>query len=315
VDLPKWRFDTFFVGIVLPFIALQYRPDLIHTRSLASAWGMTNIYRIPTIFEIHDALSMNRVPKTLFSGIVKSSSLRTLVTITNSLAASVRNSAKNSTPLVVVPDGVISKWVERQETSATVRAALGLENEQRRIAVYSGHLYRGRGIELIVKLAEKVPDHLFLVVGGKDATVEQYRQACAGIENIRFVGFRPPSQVFEYLLAADVLLMPHGNAVEGSDGGDISLFTSPLKMFEYMAAGRPILASTLPVLQEILKDGANALLRPYDDIDSWVKAIRELQNDPQLCASISRQAHEDVAPYTWHNRAKRLLDICNNGKF
>jgi glycosyltransferase involved in cell wall biosynthesis len=182
--------------------------------------------------------------------------------------------------------------------------------ENRRLAVYTGHLYTGRGIELLIDLARKMKDHFFLIVGGSDSDIARFRNETEGMENLEFVGFKPPALMFTYLRAADVLLMPYSETIHVHGGGNTAAFASPMKMFEYMAAGRPILASTLPVLKEVLKDEVNALLLPCDQTNAWIDALRRLAQQPEFANSIAQQARLDVEQYTWENRAQRFVENC-----
>lgn len=82
-----------------------------------------------------------------------------------------------------------------------------------------------------------------------------------------------------------------------------------MKMFEYLAAGRPVIASDLPVLQEILRTEKNCLIVPYDDIEAWSRSLVRLEADPRLAASLSDSAQTDAASYTWEARAERLVSL------
>ena len=79
-----------------------------------------------------------------------------------------------------------------------------------------------------------------------------------------------------------------------------------MKLFEYMASGRPILSSNLPVFREVLNQNNSILLNP-DDVDQWVENIEELNSDPDTYTRLAIQAKHDVQQYTWEARAKRIL--------
>jgi len=308
ISLPRWCPDTISHGMLLPLAILSTRPDLVHSRSLATAWGLANLFRVPTIFEIHNAPSLNKLPKKLFDRLMASQYLRAFVVLTQALENHVRPMLPTRTRLLVASDGVDAEWLARPNSPEAARAELGFSNEKRRIVVYTGHLYRGRGIELIIELTQKMPDHLFLIVGGREADIAYYRQQTGHLENFRLVGFKPPAQVFTYLLAADALLMPYADKVEVAGGGDTSAFCSPMKMFEYMAAGRPILSSSLPVLREVLQDGINGFLLPYNEPQRWMEALRRLQQDHKLSEVLGRRARLDVQQYTWDKRVQKILE-------
>jgi glycosyltransferase involved in cell wall biosynthesis len=94
--------------------------------------------------------------------------------------------------------------------------------------------------------------------------------------------------------------------VAGSSGGDIASVTSPMKLFEYMACGRAILCSDLPVLHEVLND-ANAVFYPPDDLPSMMAAFTRLLQDAGLRASLGEQAQKDVIQYSWQSRMQKIL--------
>ena len=87
------------------------------------------------------------------------------------------------------------------------------------------------------------------------------------------------------------------------------LFTSPLKLFDYMAAGVPIVASDLPALREVLQHERNVLLARPGDPDSFAEAVRRLLGEPELARRLGQQAREDVRQYGWDARAAALLDF------
>jgi glycosyltransferase involved in cell wall biosynthesis len=174
---------------------------------------------------------------------------------------------------------------------------------------YFGHLYRGRGIEVILVLAARFPDADFWVYGGTDDLVRDFQKSCK-LVNCHFGGFVPHAKVISLMRDMDVLLMPYQEsvAIEASGKSDTSRYMSPMKMFEYMASGVPMIASRLPVLQEVLQDQHNCLLAAPRDVAQWEASLRALAEDNGLRKRLASNALNDVrSRYTWVARASSVL--------
>lgn len=173
---------------------------------------------------------------------------------------------------------------------------------------YVGHLYPGRGIEIIDALARGCPDVLFLVIGGNEGDVAARRQQNA-LPNLRFLGHVPHPLARRAMSAVNLLLMPYQESVSiGLDGHDTGRWMSPMKMFEYMSSGTAFVASDLPVLREVLRDGDNAILVPPTSVEAWRRSILALRDDPELRLSLARRAYADYRDnYTWRRRAQRIV--------
>jgi glycosyltransferase involved in cell wall biosynthesis len=170
---------------------------------------------------------------------------------------------------------------------------------------YAGHLYPWKGVELIIEAVRALPETRALIVGGheQEPDLARIKDVAAQLDcssRVTFTGLVAPPDVPAHLREADVLVLPNpASAVS-------SAFTSPLKLFEYMAAGRPIVASDLPSIREVLTHEHNALLIAPGDPQALTAAIRRLKDDAALGARLAGQAREDVAQYTWERRAERL---------
>jgi glycosyltransferase involved in cell wall biosynthesis len=170
---------------------------------------------------------------------------------------------------------------------------------------YAGHLYRGRGIDLIVKCAERLPQHDFHIVGGTERDIEYWRSYESA--NVHFHGFVRPSLVHVLLSKCDVLLAPYQRGLSlGARDIDTSDWMSPMKVFEYMASKRAIIASDLPVLREVLNED-NSVLVEFGDLGGWISAIKACET-PTYRAGLAAAAYEDfVVNYTWKARAAQAL--------
>ncbi len=287
----------------------------------ARTWGAELIYtwmpqaallglwqRYPVILEMHD-LPAGLLGPQVFRLIWRARGKKRILAITRALLSRLEgvyqfNSAPGET--AVAPNGVdLERYADLPE-SETARAALGLP--ERFTAGYTGHFYPGRGMDLLFSLAQRCPDIQFLWIGGRPDAVEHWRSQLteADVSNVILTGFIPNQELPQYQAAADVLLMPYEKAISGSSGGDSAAIASPMKLFEYLACGRAILSSDLPVIHEVLNE-TNACFCPPEDVDAWLQGLTRLADDPDLRARLGRQARLDAGEYTWQRRAEKAL--------
>lgn len=182
------------------------------------------------------------------------------------------------------------------------RAALGLP-EGVPIAVYTGGLLEWKGADVLVEAARALPDVYFVVAGGMDKDVKRLRARVGGLANVRLEGFQPPTRVPLYLAAADLGVVPNRAKPAIS-----ARYTSPLKVFEAMAVGLPLVASDVPSLRELLEDDRDALLVPPDDPGALAQGIGRLAGDPALRARLGAHLATRAAGHTWDARAARILE-------
>lgn len=263
---------------------------------------------LPTVFEIHDRPSGLTGPF-LFRLFMGGEGGRRLVTISHSLLAWIEAHYQiKPWPgfAQVAPLGVDLERYASVPSHAQARAALRIP--QGFVASYTGQLYSGRGMSLMLELARRNPQITFLWAGGEALTVADWKDRIAGggYANVRLLGFVANSDLPLVHAASDVLLMPYQPHVKTSSGSDTMAFASPLKMFEYMASERPIISSDLPVLREVLSE-STALLVPPDDLEAWHEALNWLLEDPKRGAALARRAREEVNQYTWQSRALKIL--------
>ena len=185
---------------------------------------------------------------------------------------------------------------------AEARKKLGLPIEKK-IAVYTGHLYSWKGADILAEAAKAIPEILVVFVGGTGPDIKRFKALFGSIGNIILAGYKDHAEVPYWQKAADVLILPN-TAKE-----DISKFyTSPMKLFEYMASKRPIVATDIPSIREIL-NSENAIIIPPDDIDGLVSGIKKSLDSQELVNKVTVHAYRDVLNHTWEKRAKRIFDF------
>jgi len=297
-------------GLISCVYARLKDAELCYTRSalaacLASRLGM------PTVFEIHQPLS-SKVGNLLAPYLFDSPNLK-IVSISHALTRFCEENYKiNPTNKILTKhDGVDPERFSSPFPREKAREVLGLPQDKK-IICYTGNLFKGRGIELLLSVSGNLPENsIMLIVGGQGKDLEMYRDIALrmGRKNVNFLGFVPNRIVPMYLAASDILAMPYENNAEDVTGSRIGDFMSPLKMFEYMASGRPIVASDLPVLREVLKDGENSLLFKPGDERGLLNAIKICLENKDIATKIARNAKNEATNYTWTERAKAILSF------
>jgi glycosyltransferase involved in cell wall biosynthesis len=282
--------------------------DLVYTR-LPQAAVLALLLGLPVVMEIH-APPTGTFGPLWYKWFARLPGKRRVISITHALLNVLKRDfgiVFKRGEAVVGPNGVDFDRFEGLPVPREARRQLNFSEAL--TVVCTGHLYAGRGVELFVEIARALPEANFLWVGGRPKDVDAWKAKTAemGIANIQFTGFIPNIELPLYQAAADILLMPYGRVITGSSGGDSSEYCSPMKMFDYLAAGRAIVTSDLPVFHEVL-NGNNAVFCPPDDVPSWVAAVRGLLGDSARREALSLQARRDSLKYSWTERAGRALD-------
>lgn len=288
--------------------AAGWQAELVYTwMPQAAVYGQ--VRGLPVVLEVHDRPTGKLGPWLLHRA-VKMRGRKRLAVITQALVRVLEQEFDLPIPpekVVIAPDGVDLERYDNLPDAPSARALIGLPPQQL-TAVYTGHLYAGRGVELLLGLAQAFPQVHFLLVGGNPQSVENCRKQAtlAGLTNLTFTGFVENQRLALYQAAGDILLMPYGRMIAGSSGGNTADICSPMKMFEYMAAGRAILSSDLPVLREVLNE-TNAAFCAADELSSWKTGFQALLNDPARRQAMSMQAKMDAQRYSWKSRAEATL--------
>jgi glycosyltransferase involved in cell wall biosynthesis len=291
-------------------------PHTIVSRNIYAAVMYAFIFRRKVTYEVHSPESGFR--KSLQKCLLLSPKVQTVV-ISKALRKIICDTYGISTKRIhVFPDAAKSGLclVDKSERSKIqtnhLGAMLNLFSYDK-VVGYFGHLYSGRGIDVIEGLASKNPNHIFLVYGGNEEEISYFQKHNLN-NNLFFMGYVFPVKVHELMSMMDVLLMPYQTTVSiGIEGVDTSQWMSPMKMFEYMSCGVPIISSNLPVLREVLVDGHNSLLVEPDVIDDWSDALQRISGTTDLEERLGVNAYKDYKEkYTWNIRAKGILELFND---
>ncbi len=204
--------------------------------------------------------------------------------------------------IFVAPDGVDLSRYRDLPSREEARQRVGLPLDKT-IAIYNGHLHTWKGVETLAQAARLLPESFEVIfMGGMDHDIAAFKGKYGEDPRIVIIGRKPDEERPLYLRAANVAVIPNTATEEIS-----ATYTSPLKLFGYMAAGVPIVASDLPSLREVLTE-KNAFFARPDDASSLAQTIIEASNakDADMRAETARK---DAAQYGWKNRASAILSF------
>jgi glycosyltransferase involved in cell wall biosynthesis len=213
--------------------------------------------------------------------------------------------------VIVAPNGVELEKYDGLPHPAEARRQLNLPEGP--TVGFTGHIYPGRGADLLFELAQQMPQVNFLWVGGTPELVEFWRNKLseAHMTNVTMTGFVQHERIPLHQAASDILLMPYSRSISASSGQDIAEVINPMKMFEYMASGRAIISADLSSIREALNEG-NAVFCEAGDwklvIGNWRLAIEALLADEPRRLKLAAQARADVQSLTWEKREEKVME-------
>lgn len=285
------------------------QPDIIYSRDLLTL-SILSKKGIPFAYEAHSYPS-NNVSIQLEKRLFNNKNFKFIGVISSALE---KEYLKNYPKLLagktlVIPDGADLPLNLYNNKDIDI-SLLDNNNHNRPQIGYVGHLYKGRGIDVVLDTANKLPNYDFHIIGGEDKDIKYWSNKISSQENVYFHGFVPNYKLIEYYNKMDILLAPYqSEVIIGNGRTDTSKWMSPMKIFEYMSYKKCIISSDLEVLKEVLVDRQNSLLVSPLLIDDWVDAINEVINDKNLYERLSTNAYNDlVNKYTWSKRAEKILE-------
>ena len=292
--LPKTSLCFGEVGLKISLLqhVLLKKADVIYSRDVLLNRFMCRLH-IPNIYEIHQIDQENqkfdRCFKRKLLAIKDNRYLCAIVCISDALKRECLKFGIPEEKLIVLHSAVS---IKSGHSSSNNKGAHILK-EDRPIAMYVGSLQRGKGIDMILRMAELSDRYHFVIVGGKTGTILESEQ----LTHIPQVS---NEQAREYMKSADFLLLPMTKQKYK--------FHSPLKLFEYLCAGKVLIASENEDLTEVLQHRENAMLANSDDPLDFLKQMDIVCNDPDLRKRLCKQAYQTALIHSWDHRA---IAICN----
>lgn len=323
--IPHWVYELLALAynvpgfVMLCLAILRQRPDLLYERyslfTLSGLWA-ARLFRLPFVLEVNAPLSLEHREhgELVFQGVAQriedrlcNSATRTVV-VSRAMAGIFEARGVPAEQLLVMPNGVDRDRFHPGVDGVAVRAECGFGDAF--VVGFVGWIRPWHGVDRLVdavaRLAGDLPRLRLLLVGDGPAVPdlrEQVEQLGIG-DRVWFTGAVPAERIPSCLAAVDVAVQP-----------DVTDYASPIKLFEYLALARPVVAPAKPNITEVVDDGASALLFAPGSTDELAECIRRLHDDPALRARIAARgaALIDERGYDWLANARRVIDVVEAG--
>ena len=276
--------------------------DFIYSRNQLSDILILLFSNKKIIVELHSP--PNKIYRAIYKIFLKTIRIKKIITISNELKKIILDDfrIKKTEKIIVAHDGA-----DLLDFRKLKKINFNINNFKCKHIGYVGHLYKGRGIDIIIKLSSIYKKHIFHIIGGNETDINYWKNKCKN-KNIIFYGFINPNMIPSYLISFDILIAPYQNKVFISNGMDTSKWMSPLKLFEYMSVRKPILTSKIKVLSEIFQHKVNAYLCRPSVFEDWDKGLEYFLYNPTITNEIAKTAHNNfINHYTWSSRAEFIL--------
>jgi glycosyltransferase involved in cell wall biosynthesis len=293
-------FHFFFLLYLLFTRSCRNRQTVLFIRHIKLAGFVLKFRQViknPVLFEVHEMFSMNasterkrekmrKLENKIYRGV------DAIISITHFIRTYLMSVGIPAESIHVVQNGIETEWIGRERT------------DPGSYICYTGSLYPWKGVDTLISAMKYLPGEKLLIVGG-GGRIEELKQLAMREDvagRVEFAGAVAHTEIQDYLSRSKIAVLPNIPSVP-------SQFSSPLKLFEYMACGIPIVASDMPAFQEILTHKENAILFEPGDPGALAKGIRTLLDDPELASKIARAAREDSRNYTYDKRAEKILHV------
>ena len=285
---------SFFISAKIYLAFKKY--DVLYTREkIAGVFFKDFIYEIHTVSEQSSTSYKARLLN-----------VRGAVVLTSFIKDAYAKEGIKSENIIIAPDAVTLREFDIEETREEARIKLGIPNTAYVIG-YTGTLMMmgmERGIREALEALNELPENVEMyIVGGEPGEVVYYQKEAEQIGvsgRVHFIGKVPHDAIPLYLRAFDVVIVPL------PDFPFYRYYTSPLKIFEYMASGKPIVSSDLPSLREVLDEDTAVLVAP-GDARALAEGLTRVMENEALGKKIREAAFQKVQNYTWEKRAKTIL--------
>ena len=284
---------------------INLNTELFITRNFFTLF-LLNLFNQKVIIEVHHDISTeSRIVKFLFENfnILSGKNVVKIIAITKSVKNYLINVLKAEEKKIdVIPSASSLNFRFKK-----------FPNKKRYNIGYFGSLDESKGSKFLAKLSMIDKKNDYFIFGGTKNDLQKF-QIKNNCKNINLNASVPYGKIKIYLSKMDILLMPSNKKLLRSLGGvgNIARYTSPLKLFDYMASGKLIIMSNLKVFKEIVKNNVDCIMMDNLNTINWAKKINQIKKNNSQINFLKKNAYLKSKKYTYIKRAKKILDFNYN---
>ena len=295
-----------FIHGVVSLFKLKYEYDFIVTRNITFAY-IGSFFLRNIIIDIHHP-PVNFISKLVYKRFEKSSNIKKISFNSEGTYEETKKILKKLDKYVICHNGVDIKSFKVDYDVDLIKKDFNVD-VNKKVVTYVGNIYKGRGIDKIIKLSQEMKDIFFLIVGGDEHEVLRYKADIVNKnKNILFTGHLLHKFIPKIYSISDIMIIPYDDNFTIKGDIDASGFSSPIKIFEHLASGKPIVASDLKSINRILTNEIDSILVDPNSITSYKNAILRLINNEDIYKSISSNALNKANTQSWQRRASNIIN-------
>lgn len=290
------RLEAYYVAIAVKLLNV----DFVWSRHIFPVYMCVKL-KIPTVFEHHTLLTPSL--KRLITKIKDDKYFKLFLAISNKHKMMIEDVVHKS-KILPLHSGVDFTTIQKIKKDHLADMKISANKK----IVYAGSFYEGRGIEVMISLAELLPQYEVECIGATEESFLEYEESLKRLRNLSFIMKLPRYELIKRLMTAECLIAPYSSFCETVDGIQTIAYASPMKIMEYLAMGKPIISIDIGAIPEVISNGENGILLLEGDLEGMKRILEEILKNEELKNNLSKKAVLSAENFSWINRVKKVIE-------